>query len=202
MNKQGFYFSYQFRNAHEIFLPPLPSFNSLSSNARKSDYNSTKSYSTKIFNILIVGLRSGFIHLSVFGVLPCGRINVAKHLSLTADQIEIVDVKMSTDFQTIFISLKLQNKLKMLIFENDLFPKYIYPLLNLAAKHAHILNTLAYIEDIIQCITEAWETALLEMDNKLTKYANSQPKDTVSADFLELLMFGFPSESLEQFLTR
>lgn len=55
---------------------------------------------------------------------------------------------------------------------------------------------------MIQSITEAWETALLEMDTKLAKYASSQPPGAVSADFLELLMFGEPSESLESFLTR
>lgn len=59
-----------------------------------------------------------------------------------------------------------------------------------------------YIDEIIQCITEAWETALLEMDNKLTKYANSQPDGSVSADFLELLVFGNPSEALTEFLTQ
>lgn len=40
------------------------------------------------------------------------------------------------------------------------------------------------------------------MDIKLAKYASSQEPGAVSADFLELLMFGEPSESLELFLTR
>lgn len=39
------------------------------------------------------------------------------------------------------------------------------------------------------------------MDIKLAKYASSQEPGAVSADFLELLMFGEPSESLEAFLT-
>lgn len=40
------------------------------------------------------------------------------------------------------------------------------------------------------------------MDNKLTKYAESQVDGAVSADFLELLLFGHPSEDLENFLIR
>lgn len=40
------------------------------------------------------------------------------------------------------------------------------------------------------------------MDIKLAKYASSQEPGAVSADFLELLMFGEPSEPLELFLTR
>lgn len=142
------------------------------------------------------------VHMSVFGVLPCGHIDVSKNLNAAADQFQIIDVKMSVDFRSIFVFVRLQNKLKMLLYENEIIPNRAYPLLNLAAKHGHILNTMAYIEDIIQCITEAWETALLEMDNKLTKYASSQPEGAVSADFLELLMFGSPSDSLQSFLKR
>lgn len=40
------------------------------------------------------------------------------------------------------------------------------------------------------------------MDNKLTTYASTQPPGKVSADLLELLIFGYPSESLEIFLTK
>jgi anaphase-promoting complex subunit 4 len=65
-----------------------------------------------------------------------------------------------------------------------------------------IMNTLNYIEDTIEHINEAWESVLLEMDNKLAKYAKKQQPGAVSADFLELLMFGYPSEALEIFLTQ
>lgn len=47
---------------------------------------------------------------------------------------------------------------------------------------------------------EAWETVLLEMDNKLTKYANQQPEGSLSADFLELLVFGYATHEIEDFL--
>lgn len=149
---------------------------------------------------MLVGLRSGNVHMFVFGVLSCGKIDVAKYLNTTPDKMEIVDVRMSTDFRTVFVFVKHERVLKELVFENDIFAKYMHPLLRLAAKHGHILSTMNYIEDIIQCITEAWESALLEMDNKLTKYANSRPNGMVSAEFLELLMFGYSSTQLEQFL--
>lgn len=180
----------------------MPSFNSLTSTAPKTDYNSIEPYSKKVLNILIVALASGIIHTSVFGVLPCGRIDVAAQIQCSATSFEIVDAKMSRDFKDIHVFLKTSSTLRMVTFENKMFPAYLYPLLNLATKHGHILNTLVYIEDIIQCITEAWETALLEMDNKLTKYANSRGNGSIAADFLELLMFGYPTESLEEFLTR
>lgn len=142
------------------------------------------------------------MHTSVFGVLPCGRIDVAAQTKLPLKDFRMIEAKMSSDFKEVYVCIKLGSSLKLIVFENEMFPIYLDPLLNLATKHGYILNTMAYIEEIIQCISEAWETALLEMDNKLTKYANAQPPGTVSADFLELLMMGFPSESLEEFLTR
>lgn len=138
----------------------------------------------------------------VFGVLSCAKLDIGKQLNASADQLEIMDTQMSNDFQSIFVFVRHINRLKKLVFENPTFAKHTTSLLNLATKHGHILCTLTYIDDIIQCITEAWETALLEMDNKLTKYANSRPEGMVSADFLELLMFGYASEHLEHFLRR
>ena len=180
----------------------LPNFSALSSNSRKTDYNSSRSYSGRILNVLLIGLKSGVVLVSAFGVLPIGRIDLTKYLNAPASEFEIIDARMSLDFAELFIFVKINGQVKMLIFDNDVIPEYTTPLLNVAAKHGHLLNTMAYVEDIIQCITESWETVLLEMDNKLTRYASSQPEGTVSADFLELLMFGFPSTELDQFLTR
>lgn len=58
----------------------------------------------------------------------------------------------------------------------------------------------SYINDTQQCLTEAWETVQLEMDNKLTKYANSQAYGMISANFLELLVFGYATLEVEEFL--
>lgn len=58
----------------------------------------------------------------------------------------------------------------------------------------------SYINDTQQCLTEAWETVQIEMDNKLTKYANSQPYGLISAHFLELHVFGFATLEVEEFL--
>lgn len=150
----------------------------------------------------MVGLASGCVHLYVFGVLFCGRIDLPKILKCKESEIEICEAKMSGDFRSIFIFVKRNGRLKKLIFENEIFSEYIIPLLNLATKHGHILNTMSYIDDIIQCINEAWETALIEMENKLMKYANSRPQGVISSEFLQLLIFGYASEQLEQFLTR
>ncbi|XP_065091153.1 anaphase-promoting complex subunit 4 [Ochlerotatus camptorhynchus] len=189
-------------NNHTTFLPPLPSLNSLSSTAKSCDYNSLKFYSKQILNLLIIGSSSGHVHLSVFGMLSCCELDLFQSMNIRPDEAVIREVKMSSNFKQLFVAIERSGSLDLVIFENNILQRYSTSLLNLAIKHAHILGTMAYINDTIECIIEAWETVLLEMDNKLTKYANSQPQGSISADFLELLMFGSTSPALEQFLLR
>ena len=49
-------------------------------------------------------------------------------------------------------------------------------------------------------ISEAWETILLELDEKLACYASTKPVGCACAEFLELLMIGVTSPALENFL--
>uniref|UniRef100_A0A1B6L725 Anaphase-promoting complex subunit 4 n=1 Tax=Graphocephala atropunctata TaxID=36148 RepID=A0A1B6L725_9HEMI len=73
----------------------------------------------------------------------------------------------------------------------------------LSLKHGHIISLLDYLSQTMRSIIEAWENIyLLEIESKLSKYAASLPESSVSADFLELLLFGMPSESLENFLMK
>ncbi|XP_058465816.1 anaphase-promoting complex subunit 4 isoform X2 [Malaya genurostris] len=189
-------------NDYTTFLPPLPSLNSLSSTAKSSDYNTLKFYSKQILNLLIVGTTSGLVHLSVFGMLACCEIDLFEQFGIHPGDAIIKDVKMSSTFKQLFVAIERLGMFELIVFENDILQRYSNSLLNLAIKHAHLLSTMAYINDTIECIVEAWETVLLEMDNKLTKYANSQPQGSIAADFLELLMFGCTSPALEQFLLK
>lgn len=59
-----------------------------------------------------------------------------------------------------------------------------------------------YLSRTLMAISEAWETILLEMDEKLARYAETNPPGGVAADFLELLMIGIPTPNLESFLLR
>lgn len=151
----------------------------------------------------MVTLRSGVVRLFVFGMLPCGQINVKSTLGIKGNEdFQLYDVKMSSDFGTIFVLVRHKRRLRQLAFQNPIYSESTVSLLKLATQYGYIVNTLAYIEEIVQCIIEAWETALLEMDRKLTSYVNSRPDGVVSADFLELLIFGYAPDPLVKFLTR
>lgn len=189
--------------SHKTFLAPLPNINSITTGNKKIHYNSSKFYSKNMLNFLLVACADAKIHIYIFGVLSCGSIDVASDLGATdQDKVNLLDVKLSADFKQLFVIYSRNGLVDLVIYRNQTLLKYHVPLWKLSVKYGMVLNIFGYIEDTIQHIIEAWETVLLEMDKKLTKYAKEQPRGALSADFLELLMFGYPSEALDHFLTK
>lgn len=188
---------------HKTFLAPLPNINTITTGNKKVHYDSGKFYSKNMLNFLLVACKDAKVHIFIFGVLSCGSIDVAKDLgAMEEDEIELLEVKLSTSFKELYVVYSKNGKVDLLVYENETLLKYQVPLWKLSVKYGMVLNILGYIEDTIQHLTEAWECVLLEMDKKLTKYAKEQPRGSVSADFLELLLFGYPSEALDHFLTQ
>lgn len=184
-------------HSHKTYLAPLPISNIIGN--RKVDYNAEKFFSDDSLNFLLVATSHGKIHIYVYGILDCGIIDVAKDLNCT--RLNLLEIKLSESLKELYVVYELDGKIDVLIYENETLLKNYVPLWRISVKYGIILNNLVYIEDTIQHITEAWEIVLLEMDKKLSKYAKKQPPGAVSADFLELLMFGYPSEALDNFLT-
>lgn len=160
---------------HTKFLPPLPSLNSMSSNTKKTDYNTLRFYSKDSLNILVTGLAKASINLSIFGMITCANVDL-RPLFANEEHIEIKDLIMSDNLKQLFVVVRSNSTSQVLIYENNLIYKYSVSLFKIAIQHGLVKNTLSYIRDTIQSITEAWETVLLEMDNKLVKFADSQPK--------------------------
>ena len=176
---------------------------SLSSSAKPINPNRSSYCSKHILCILLIGTVTGTVHQSALGMLPCGSVDVFGALGLPATATaRIRELKMTHDYRQLIVGLQQDDTLQVIVLENGVLHRYAPAVLNLALKHAQLLGAMAYISETIDCIIEAWETVLLEMDNKLTNYAKDQPDGSISADFLELLMFGTASPSLEQFLLR
>lgn len=191
------------QDATSDFLPKLPSlsrsFGSLTEGVEENLEDAKKIKDQSQLNFLIVGLNNGCINLSVFGLFPCGSVS-AKEL-LNVEQCSIVDAELSKDLKFLILAVRVENFLKILILDTRVLCSRSRELHALALKHGHIISLLDYLSSTMQSITEAWENILLlEMESKLTSYADSMPEGSVSADFLELLMFGIASEPLERFL--
>ncbi|KYN38418.1 Anaphase-promoting complex subunit 4 [Trachymyrmex septentrionalis] len=84
---------------------------------------------------------------------------------------------------------------------NFMIDSYMYFFI-VAQIQANIECLKDYLSRSLMATCEAWETILLEMDEKLARYAEANPPGSMSADFLELLMIGIPTKNLETFLLR
>lgn len=74
--------------------------------------------------------------------------------------------------------------------------------LKVAQVQANIECLMDYLSHTLMAISEAWETILLEMDEKLARYEELDFPGTLAADFLDLLMIGIPTPKLKNFLLR
>ncbi|XP_046682926.1 anaphase-promoting complex subunit 4-like [Homalodisca vitripennis] len=97
----------------------------------------------------------------------------------------------------------IEREFKIVILDTRVLSSRSRELHALSLKHGHIISLLDYLSQTMRSIIEAWENIyILEIESKLSKHAASLPEGSVSADFLELLLFGMPSESLENFLMK
>lgn len=152
-------------------------------------------------NFLVIATTTGLVHLYAFGTLLSGSVNLMDYLG--ADQrenVKILSARLSPSFDTLFVQLQIDTELCTLILANPFLAENATALLELSRRHCQILEAMLYVDDVIVAIKEAWETVLLEMDTKLTKYGESVPPGSVSADFIVLLVFGKASPELEHFL--
>lgn len=128
----------------------------------------------------------------VFGLFPCGVIDLKKIINSPTNTMKIIDAQLSKDLTSIRIFEKdsKDSNLKLILLDTEALAAYSDELHSLATKHYHIDILLSHTDQTMTSIIEAWEQILLEMDSKLEKYASDVPEGGISADFLDLLMLG------------
>ncbi|XP_033217180.1 anaphase-promoting complex subunit 4 isoform X2 [Belonocnema kinseyi] len=169
------------------YLPALPSLDrSYGQEPERKDFLLQK------LDMLFTGQETGEIGMYVFGMFYCGTLEVG--------QGPVLEINGGSG-KPLWASWKdsngiTVNKLSCPLLESS------NAFLKIAQAEANVEYLMDYLSRTLMAITEAWETILLEMDEKLTRYAEDNPPGSVAADFLELLMIGIPSENLESFLLR
>ncbi|XP_015905516.1 anaphase-promoting complex subunit 4 [Parasteatoda tepidariorum] len=162
----------------------------------------------KHLNILVIGMETGVVHLHSFGMFPIGFIEMGNQSEGKNSNSRIISVTLSKDFKVLTVVLESKDESG---FYKYYYRSYSVTLLNdfieeikiVSLKYGHISSLLAYLSSTIRAISEAWEDILLEVDTKIHNYAYQKSclsEGSISDDFLELLMFGNPSDSLEKFL--
>lgn len=150
-------------------------------------------------SMLLVGYGSGYIYMNIFGRYPFGTIHLAQVAKDEFGGYKILDICMSDDFslmQILYIDC-LTNNLYISLMNTSVLSAYAEEMFTVAKKHSEIARLVSQLDQTMISIIEAWEHILLEMDTKMADYAASVPEGGVSADLLELLMLGTPSDELE-----
>lgn len=167
-------------------------------------------------------MEDGNVTMFVFGMFNCGTLNVGAGSVLeisggsggpiwaslrSSDNIRVVRLCCPLlESNGAFLKVNIYslarniNAVSCIIFESRKSLKGSYCFCKVAQAQANIEYLMDYLDRTLMAISEAWETILLEMDKKLSRYAEANPPGAVAADFLELLMIGIPSVNLEFFL--
>lgn len=194
-----------FQDEASIYLIDLPEikqeFASNSNQTKTVNFNFIKNQTE--LNILLIGTEKASLHLSIFGIFTCAILSeINSYVDDNFDlNCKVIKAQLSENLDRLYITtLDEGENMKVLIMNTNVLNTHAKELFMMAMKYVHLETILNHVDLTMQSITEAWESILLEMDSKLSKYASNVPDGTVCADFLDLLMFGIPSDEMEEFL--
>ncbi|XP_035673981.1 anaphase-promoting complex subunit 4-like [Branchiostoma floridae] len=199
------------------FLPrltPLPKGYSATDKANSEEEivedNKRLSSQTRL-NILVVGDEAGSIYLLAYGLFSMGQLAPEEHPQAKGGR--LLSVTLSSDLQCLSAVVQHQasadtsqpeHTICLTTYNTSLLATRSQELATLAMKYGQVATILGYMENTLRSMSEAWEDILLEMDNKLAKFAetidNKDPDWQVSDEFLQLLMWGKASPELQSFL--
>lgn len=181
----------------------MPDIKSLTNNSSSSANDATLPKFNLLenqseLNLLAIGTSNGFVHLYVFGTLPLASIDFNNYLG---ESCVISEMHFSHHFDKMYVTTHTaSNLLKVVIVDTVLLKSHGKELYSIASKYEQLKSHIDYLSSTITTIKETWENILLEMDTKLARYATKVPKGGITADFLDLLMFGTYSNDIEEFL--
>lgn len=181
----------------------LPDIKSLTNTASSTTANETLPKFNILenqseLNLLAIGTANSSVHLYVFGTLPLASIQLDGYLQ---EPCSIHQMYFSQNLDTMYVTAHTNSNLvRIVLIDSCLLKTHGKELYSIASKHEHLKALLDYLFSTITTIKENWENILLEMDTKLSKYAARVPKGGITADFLDLLMFGTYTNEIEEFL--
>ena len=187
-------------NSDWEFLARLPSLSktySGGSGTGQEELEDCRVLDSQDTSVLVVGTQAGTIYVLINGYLLCMKLSISEMMTEQCGGVE--SVVMTPDMKSLCV---LTSSCDLIILRCPLLSSCKPQLLNLASKFCFIHGLCQYSTETIRHIKEAWETILLEMDSKLSSYAEKNPPGTVAADFLELLLFGVPTPQLKLFLEK
>ncbi|KAF4523079.1 hypothetical protein B566_EDAN003091 [Ephemera danica] len=208
-NRKSSDFIIHYEEKGKTFLPKLPSlsrsFGPMNKGSEENAEDSKKVGDQARLNLLLIGTKDGYIMLKAFGLFPCGCIDVKEYVNDQPCTVLSVDISRNLDVLIGVVACTGSGdsptyNLGVILIDTPVLESHSRELKYLATQHGYIISLLSYMSQTMESVTEAWENILMEMDSKLSSYASKVTEGSVSADFLDLLMLGTPSEELQTFL--
>lgn len=139
------------------------------------------------------------ISLIILGALRAGTIELKSHIT---QPFEVLDARLTSANNSLIVLIQEGAVYKTLIFDNEFLRDYMAPLINIAKKQRLIEVTIKFLSTIVDNVLEAFDTVSMEVDHKLTASNLNTDKayGNLSADLLELLLFGASTPELDRFL--
>lgn len=169
------------------YLPPLPSLN-----RGFSQEPDRKDFLFQNLDMLLLGYDDGQVSIFVFGMFYCGTTKIG--------QGSISEISGGSG-KPIWVNCRDPDGIKINRMSCSLL-ETSSAFLKVAQVQANIECLMDYLSHTLMAISEAWETILLEMDEKLARYEELDFPGALAADFLDLLMIGIPTPKLKNFLLR
>lgn len=155
--------------------------------------------SITVLNMLSVGTKSGHVFLYALGLLLVRRLRLP-------DKNPVHSVGLSTDLSGMSVVHEESgaSSFRITTFNLPDIHRNSSKLLAVTQIHAEILSFVRYMKDSMSLMLEIWEDINLEIETKLSMYFKKsdawEAKTPSSDEFMELLVFGNASESLDKFL--
>lgn len=155
-------------------------------------------------NFLLIGLSTGEIQVHVFGLFCCGLIDLKEHLPPNSECVILsADITENLKSLVAVLNVKCGNaaSLQCVIIDASKLFKKAQDLYTISFKRGTILNTLSSIQRSMVNIIEAHEHIVIqEMQMQIFGYFKDKEPGTLSAQFMELLLYGSHSDELATFL--
>ncbi|XP_066986916.1 anaphase-promoting complex subunit 4 [Macrobrachium rosenbergii] len=191
----------------EVYLPPLASLTKTYSPNTIEDRDEgwqdghlLKDQTS--LTLLTVATADASVYIYAFGLFHCATVDLRDSVPGAG---RVIDATPSHDLHIISCVAECDNNGEKSIIhvtvETMILACRHKELQALAYRYGKIYGLMMYASQTITLLTEAWENILLELDGKLSKYASTVPAGGVSADFLDLLVFGLSSPEFDIFLS-
>ncbi|XP_045626150.1 anaphase-promoting complex subunit 4 [Procambarus clarkii] len=196
-----------FEDSSEMFLPPLPSLSKTYTGSSGEDreegwHEGCLLRDQTSLTLLTVATAAASVYIYAFGLFHCATVNLADSVPRAG---QVLDATPSHDLHLLSCLVERdiggEREVVHVTIETLILACRHQELRALAYRYGQICGLMTYASHTLTLLAEAWENILLELDLKLATYARTVPEGGVSADFLDLLVFGLSSTEFDMFLS-